>query len=109
MTNEYILGDGRSVDTIEPEELYATRKECPALVVWSNCFIKLLIQRKMQIDDFITIYKEYVSGDKTRLLDLKVLPDRLEKNKRLGIKYLESLMYVTFKRDIRYIAKEIIK
>lgn len=104
-SDEFILGNGRIVDTVSPEELYLAKKANPNLKIWSECFIRMFINNKLQIDDFIRIYSDYIDGNTSEFKSLCIIPERLRKNRRLTIKYVEALMYVTFKRDIRHMSR----
>lgn len=100
---QYILGKARVVDRLNKEDLY--RIKCSGnhyLRIWSKCFVNLLLANKLQVGDIISMYLDYCEGNKSGILELDLLPKNLRRNRRLGAKYLEVLIYVTFKRDINY-------
>ncbi|AFI55406.1 hypothetical protein TSMG0123 [Halocynthia phage JM-2012] len=99
--SEYILGNARCIESITKEELYSVPKRAgDVLYIWRKCFIKTLIIHKMQVDDFKVAYNEFKLGNKTRILELRILPPPLLLCKRLALLYMQGLFYTAFKRDI---------
>lgn len=104
--NDYILGDAKLLATIPKEELALVKKKPnDTLYIWRDCFVKTLLIHKMTVDDFIKLYLEFKKGNKQPIYKLGILPEKLVKNKRLALIYIEALVYVTFKRDLTMMYK----
>ena len=100
MYKKYILGDTTAIETLSPRTMKQLHPSKPCIRLWTERFIKILITNHMQVDDFIVVYREYLAGDTQHMVRLGVLPTKIINNKALSSKYIETLIYTTFKRNI---------
>ena len=100
MYKEYILGDATAIDTLTPRRMKRLHKTVPCIRLWTERFINILITNHMQVSDFIEVYHEYLVGDINPMVQLRVLPNKIINNKALSSKYIETLLYTTFKRNV---------